>query len=114
MVKVVVTKKLEKEVVKRLSEKEADDVFLFMASLEENPFRGDVLTVVGSVILKELKHKNFRFYFIHSANLFKLLSKDELKQELLKFVAMSDKGKEQQRVINRVKNEIKSFGFDWF
>ena len=114
MVKVVVTTKLEKEVIKRLSKKEADDVFLFMASLEENPFRGDVITAVGSVILKELKHKNFRFYFIHSANVFKLLSEEELQQEILKFVAMSGKGKEQQQVINRIKAEIKSFGFDWF
>ncbi len=112
MVHIIVTKKLEKEIIKHLSKKEADNAFLFMASLEENLFRGDLLTSVGSVILKELKYKNFRFYFIHSANLFKLLSEEELKQELLKFVAMSRKGKEQQQIIDRVKREIKSFGFD--
>ncbi len=114
MAKVFVTQTLEKEVIKRLSQKEADNIFLFMASLEHNPHRGDILSVIGNIIIKELKHKSFRFYCIHSTKITKILTQEELQNELIKFVAMSKKGKEQQRVINKIKTDLQQFGFDWF
>ncbi|MFT4261109.1 MAG: hypothetical protein ACMXX9_01610 [Candidatus Woesearchaeota archaeon] len=114
MVKIYVTKNLEKDINKRLSKKEADNVFLQFYSLKENPFKGDLVTVVGKIVVKELKYKKFRFYFFHSNNILKILSLDDLKNEIIKFVAMSDKSKEQQKVINRLKSDIKNFGFDWF
>lgn len=109
MVKVIVTKKLEKEINKRLSKSDADSVFLQIYSLKENPHKGDVISVVGNVIIKEIKYKKFRFYFIHSSGLIKLMSKEDLKNELIKFIAMSDKSPEQQEVINRIKKELKNF-----
>ena len=114
MTKVLVTKNLEKEIIKRLSKKEADNIFLLIASLEENPYKGDILTVIGNIILKEIKHKSFRFYCIHSTKISKVLTQEELKNELIKFVAMSKKGSEQQKTINKIKQDLKNFGFEWF
>lgn len=112
--RVVITKNLEKEVTKRLSPKEADDCFLFMHSLYENPYKGDLIATIGTVAIKELRHKKFRFYFIQSSKVLKLLSEEDLKNHIIKFIAMSDKSKEQQHIINKLKNYLRSFGFDWF
>ena len=114
MVKVFVTKRLEKEILKRLSSKEADTVFLAIASLEANPHKGDVLTNIGNIVVKELKHKSFRFYCVHSTQIMKTLTQEELQDEIIKFIAMSKKGKEQQEVIERIKKDLKKFGFEWF
>jgi len=114
MVKVFVSRNLEKEIVKRLSKKDADAVFLQLFSLEDNPHKGEFLTVVGNVVFKELKHKKFRFYFIHSITVLNILTLEELQDGLIKCISMSAKGKEQQKIINRIKKDLKSFGFDWF
>ena len=114
MVEVQISRQLIKDINKRLSKKQADAVFLHIYSLEGNPFKGDVLSVVGSVVLKEICFESFRFYFIHSQNVMKCIGVDELKAEIFKFIAMSDKSKEQQKVINRIKKDLKKFGYDWF
>ncbi|MFT4250010.1 MAG: hypothetical protein ACMXYD_01475 [Candidatus Woesearchaeota archaeon] len=100
MVHIYVSKKLEKEIVKRLSKKEADDLFLQIYSLKENPHKGDILTNVGKLLVKELKYKKFRVYFIQSKDTLKILGEEDFRDEIVKFVALSQKGSEQQRVIN--------------
>jgi hypothetical protein len=112
MVKVIVTKNLEKEINKKFSKSESDKIFLMIYSLKENPFKGDIISSIGHIILKEIKYKKFRFYFIHSAGLLKLINLDDLKNELIKFIDMSDKSKEQQKVINKIKNDLKNFNID--
>ena len=114
MVNIYVSKQLEKDINKRLSKKEADDIFLQFYSLKQNVFKGDTLTNIGGILLKELKYKKFRFYFIQSKDTLKLLSKEELKQHIIKFIAMSDKSKEQQKIINKIKDDLLKKGFDWF
>lgn len=114
MITIYVTNSLEKEINKRLSKKEGDDLFLQIYSLKENPHKGDTLTNIGNLLIKELKYKKFRVYFIQSKDTLKFLSEEDFKNEIIKFVAMSQKGREQQKVINRIKSELVSKGFNWF
>lgn len=114
MIKIYVYKQLEKEINKRLSKKEADNVFLHFYSLKQNLFKGDTITNIGSILVKELKYKKFRFYFIQSKDTLKLLSEEDLKQRIIKFIAMSDKSKEQQKIINKIKENLLDKGFEWF
>ena len=107
MVKIYVSKKLEKEITKRLSKKDADNAFIHIYSLKENPYKGDFITAVGNIVIKELKHGKFRFYFLHSNKLLKLITHEELENEIIRFTEMSDKSKEQQRVIERIKKDIR-------
>jgi len=108
MVKVVITKSLEKEINKKFK-KESIKIFELMHSLKENPKKGKILGQVGGVIIKELKYKSFRFYFITDRYKMKLLGIDELNDLLIKFVRISDK-KSQQKVINEIKFILKSLG----
>lgn len=114
MVKIYVTKRLEKDINKRLSPYGADQLFLQMYSLRDNPHKGDVLTNIGNLLIKELKYKKFRVYFIQSKNTIRVVSADDLRDDIIKFVALSQKGKEQQKTIDRVKNDLLDKGFDWF
>ncbi|MFT4343459.1 MAG: hypothetical protein ACMXYE_01800 [Candidatus Woesearchaeota archaeon] len=111
MVIIYVSKKLEKEIVKQFPRKEADTVFRMIFSLKENPYEGDVLTVVGGVVLKELKHKKFRFYFVQSSKILKVISREDLIDHIIKFIALSDKSKEQQETIHKIKEDLQRFGF---
>lgn len=70
------------------------------------------------VELKELKYDNvFRFYFFSNAKLVKIPDREELELILIKFIAMSKKGKEQQEIIENVeklKQDLRMYGFDFF
>ena len=107
MIKVYVSKKLEKEINKRLSKKDADNAFMQIYSLKENPYKGDFITTIGNIVVKELKHGKFRFYFLHSNKLLKLITPEELENEIISFTEMSDKSKEQQKVIEKIKKELR-------
>jgi hypothetical protein len=112
MAKVVITKKLEKEINKKFK-KESIKIFELMYSLKENPKKGKELSNVGNILIKEIKYKNFRFYFITEGIKVKLLEIDELKDLLIKFVAMSDKAS-QQKTINKIKIILKTLGEEGF
>ena len=108
MARVVITEKLEKEIYKKFK-KESIKIFELLYSLKENPKKGKELGQVGGVVVKELRYRNFRFYFITDGLKIKILDVNELKDLLIKFVAMSDK-KSQQRTIGEIKFILKSFG----
>jgi len=114
MVQIYISQSLLKEINKRLSKGEADVCLKLLYSLKENPYKGDIITVVGNILLKEMRFKNFRFYYIHSAKLLKIGLIEDLQSEIIKCIAMSDKSKEQQEVINKIKDNLKKYGFDWF
>jgi hypothetical protein len=87
---------------------ESHKVIDLLESLEENPHKGKPLGTVGNVLIKELKYKNFRFYFITDGYKLKCLNAEELQYLLLKFVRMSNK-RDQQKVIDEIKKILKNF-----
>lgn len=108
MVKVEIVESLYREVLKRFK-KESVTVLQHLKSLEEQPRKGKVLGAVGNILIKELKYKGFRFYFIVDGFRLKLLSEAELIDLLMRFVRMSDK-KAQEHVIEDIKNILKNIG----
>jgi len=112
MAKVVITESL-KEGIFRKFKNESLEIFMLMKSLEHSPSKGKALGNVAGVVIKELKYKKFRFYFITDGHVLKFGTDDELAGLLIKFVRISDK-KDQLKVITEIKNIIASMGFDSF
>ncbi len=112
MAKVIITKSLEEEINKKFKS-ESIKIFELIYSLKENPKKGKPLGCVGSILIKELRFESFRFYFITDGYKIKMLKIEELKDLLIKFVAMSDK-KSQQKVIEEIKFVLRKFGTEGF
>lgn len=112
MAKVIVTKRLEREINKKFK-KESIEVFELIYSLKENPNKGKPLGNVGNILIKELKYNPFRFYFITNGYKLKFLEKNEINDILIKFVRMSNK-KDQQKVIDEIKDVLRMFGGEGF
>jgi hypothetical protein len=112
MAKVIITKKLEAE-VNKIFKKESTKIFESMRDLEKNPQRGTAVGQVSGIVIKELRHENYRFYFITDGYKLKMLLKEELNDLLIKFVRMSDK-KDQQKVIDEIKKILRNLGEEGF
>lgn len=112
MARVIITKRLEEEINKKFKE-QSIKIFELMNSLRENPKKGKLLGQVGGILIKEIKYKSFRFYFITEGFKLKILSDEELQDLLVKFVRMSDK-KSQQKTINEIKFILKTLGGEGF
>ncbi len=113
MVEVKIIDSLEKEIRKKFK-KESIIIFKYLMSLKENPTKGKRLGFFSGTLVKELKYRNFRFYFLLEGKEIKFISKEELKNYLIKFVRMSNK-KYQQNTIDEIKNiltKIGSHGFE--
>lgn len=108
MARVVVTESLKKEVFRRFKEESAR-VFRLIQTLENSPHKGKNLLGVGRFVVKELRYKKFRFYFVTDGHILKFGTYDELMNLLIKFIRMSDK-KDQQKVIDEIKDVLKSLG----
>lgn len=112
MAKVSIAESLKDEILKKFKE-ESKIIFRQMYSLENNPHKGKSLGHVGGIVIKELKHKNFRFYFITDGYKLKIMDKSKLVNLLIRFVRMSDK-KSQQETINEIKKILINFGSEVF
>lgn len=112
MAKVIITVQL-RDKIEKIFKKESIEIFDLLLTLEENPKKGKEVGVVGAVVIKELKYKKFRFYFITDGFKVKYLSLEELKDIFIKFVRMSEK-KDQQSVINEIKYILSSLGEEGF
>jgi len=105
-VKVLISPLLKIEIKKKFK-KESINVAKFLMSLEENHHKGKPLTQIGGIVIKEIKYKNsFRFYYVIDNYRLKLFDKGELEELLIKFVRMSNK-KNQQKVINEIKDFLR-------
>jgi len=109
--KVIISEFLFKQIEKKFNNSEANKIVDLMISLENNPRKGKSLTHVDNIIIKELKHKKFRFYFITDGHILKFGTEDELANLLIKFIRMSDK-KDQKKIIKEIKDVLTSFGFE--
>ena len=112
MAKVVIAEKLKDKILKKFK-KESKDIFKQMYSLQDNPKKGKVLGNIGGVIIKEIKYKSFRFYFITEGNKLKIMDKSILVDILMRFVRMSNK-KHQQETINDIRKILVRFGSQGF
>ncbi|MBT4446267.1 hypothetical protein HOA92_03435 [archaeon] len=112
MARVIILKKLEDK-IQKIFKKESIKILKLLLSLEDNPKKGKELAHIGKLVVKELKYKKFRFYFVTDGFKVKFHSVDSLTDLLIKFVRMSDK-KDQQKVINEVKKIMKQLGQEGF
>src|SRR3989338_3659366 len=108
MAEVVITDALEKE-INRHFKGQSVEIFELLHTLEDNPKKGDVVGAVGGVVVKELKYKVYRFYFITDAYKVKFLKSEELTELIIKFVRMSHKN-DQKKVIDEIKNVLRMLG----
>ena len=112
MARVMISEKLKDEIIKKFKE-ESKIIFRQMYSLGENPNKGKSLGHVGGIVIKELRHKNFRFYFIADGYKLKIMDESKLVDLLIRFVKISDK-KHQQQTINEIKKILLNFGPERF
>ena len=112
MARVEIIDSLEKEIQKKFKG-ESNKIVKLLRTLEENPHKGKFVGRVSEILIKELKYKSFRFYFLVDGHKLMIYSKEELANLLIKIVRMSDK-KSQQETINEIKNillKISAGGF---
>ena len=112
MAKVEIAPSLFEEIQKKFKG-EAHKIIDLLETLEENPHKSKLLGQVGGIVIKELKYKNFRFYFITDGYKLKVLDESNLVDLLIRFVRMSDK-KDQQQTINEIKKILLNFGSNGF
>ena len=112
MAKVEIISSLFEEIKKKFKG-ETHKVIDLIESLENNPKKGKLLGSVGGILIKEVKYKSFRFYFITDGYKLKLFDKESLIDILMRFVRMSDK-KHQQETINEIKKILVKFGPEGF
>lgn len=108
MARVEVVNSLLKEIDKRFKQ-ESIQVLQHLKSLESFPKKGKELGTVGGIIIKELRYRGFRFYFITDGFKIKCIDEASLVDLLLRFVRMSDK-KYQRVAITEIKYILKTIG----
>ncbi|MBI5797943.1 hypothetical protein HZA98_03510 [Candidatus Woesearchaeota archaeon] len=108
MAKVEIVESLSSEINKEFK-KESIEVLEYLRTLETSPSKGKELGVVGGLVIKELRYKGFRFYFITDGLTLRCMDEKKLIELLLLFVRMSDK-KAQQETIEQIKHILKTIG----
>lgn len=107
-VKVEIVESLFEEIEKKFK-KESIKIFDLMETLVENPRKGKTIGIVGGIVIKEIKYKNFRFFFIADSSKLKFFDENSLVDILLRFVRMSNKNN-QQKVIDEIKSILLKIG----
>lgn len=108
MVRIEILESLFEEIEKKFKQ-ESSKIFDLIGSLEGNPRKGKLLGTVGGIVIKELKYKSFRFYFLSDGYKLKYLGLSDLTDLLLRFVRMSDK-KHQKKTILEIKKILQTIG----
>jgi len=103
---VIIPEELENKINKKFK-KESIKIFELLFSLEKNPKKGKEIGCIGKTIIKELKYKSYRFYFITDGYSLKVLDMEDLQNLIIKFVRMSDK-KTQQKTIDEIKQVLRN------
>lgn len=102
------SKEFVKELKKYASKSEAKKLVHKLA--QTSPSDGDFIALITNIVIREKRLKTFRFYFIQQNNTKHIITKSELNKMFIKFVALSKKNN-QQEVIDKLKNDLKKFGF---
>lgn len=101
MIKIIIDKELF-ENIRRKFKRETSKILDLFETLKTNPKKGKLIGTVGGIVIKELKYKSFRFYFLTDGTKLKIIGKEEIEELLFRFVRMSNKDN-QQKVINEIK-----------
>lgn len=112
MAKVEIVPSLFEE-IQKIFRGEAHEVIDLIESLETNPQKGKSLGSIGGMVIKEIRYKSFRFYFITNGYKLKVFDEQSLTDLLIKFVRMSDK-KDQQTIIDEIRKILLNFGPEGF
>lgn len=113
MAKVEITNSLKREIIRIFGKRGSLEIVSLMEKLEKNPKKGKKLANVGNILVKELKYKTFRLYFITDGFKLKFLKSEELKDLVLKFIRISKK-KDQQKTIDEIKILLRKLGYEAF
>lgn len=109
MIRLSITNSLVKEIGKTFKRAEAHKVIDHIESLIEQPKKGKLLRMVNGLLIKELKYKKYRFYFLIDGDKLRCIDEKTLVELLIRFVRMSDK-KKQQQVIEEIKEVLRIIG----
>jgi hypothetical protein len=112
MAKVEIVRSLFEEIQKKFKG-EAHEFIDLIETLEQNPHKGKALGHVGGLVIKKLKYKSFRFYFITDGYKLKVMEESKLVDLLITFVRMSDK-KYQQQTIGEIRKVLLNMGLKGF
>ena len=112
MAEVIITENLKNNILKKIK-KESKKIFKLIYSLRKNPLKGKIIGQIRGIVIKELKYKKFRFYFITNGFDIKFLGISDLQNLAIKFIKMSNK-KTQQKTIEEIKNVLRKFGDEGF
>ena len=112
MAKVEISEQLKKEILKKFKS-ESNKIFKLIYSLKDNPKKGKEISQISGIVIKELKYKSFRFYFITNGHLLRVFEFEKLQDIIIRFIRMSDK-KNQQKIINEIKNILRKLGEEGF
>jgi len=112
MAKVLIEPSLFKEIQKKFKS-ESHKIIDLLETLEQNPKKGKPLGQVGGIVIKEIRYKSYRFYFVTEGFKLKVMSIEKLSDLLIKFIRMSDK-KSQQKTINEIKKVLTKIGKNVF
>lgn len=110
--RIEIAEELKSEIFKKFKGK-SKDIFKLMKSLEDNPNKGKILGNIRGLVIKELKYKSFRFYFITDSFKLRLFNKNYLIDLLMRFVRMSNK-KTQKKTIKEIREVLTKIGVDGF
>lgn len=112
MAKVEIVRSLFEEIKKKFKG-ESYKIIDLMESLEKNPTKGKLFGNVGGIVIKEIRYKSFRFYFVTDGYRLKFFDEGNLTDLLIKFVRMSDK-KDQQKNIDEIRGILINLGAGGF
>ncbi len=107
-IRIEIVESLFEEIEKKFKQ-DSVKIFDLIESLKDSPGKGKLVGNVGGIVIKELKYKSFRFYFLTDGHKLKFISKDALVEILFRFVRMSDK-KQQKKVIAEIKGVLLNVG----
>lgn len=102
------SKNFLKELQKYATKSQAESLVKKLA--KTSPSDGDYVALIGNIIIREKRNATLRFYFIVQNTIKHVITKDELNDMLVKFVALSKKNN-QQKVIDTLKKDLQKFGF---
>jgi len=112
MIRIIILNRLRNEIYK-IFKKDSMKIYSLIEELQTTPQKGKILGHVGNMSIRELRYKNFRFYFIVDGHKAYLLHKDQIHELLIRFVRMSTKNN-QQKTIDEIKDILEKIGEEGF
>ncbi|MGV8150314.1 MAG: hypothetical protein ACP5NV_01160 [Candidatus Woesearchaeota archaeon] len=112
MIKIIILNKLRDEIYKNFK-KDSLKIYSLIEQLNSSPEKGKILGHVGNMSIRELKYKDYRFYFIVDGHKLYLFSKGQIEELLVRFVRMSKKNN-QQKTIDEIKKILEKIGEEGF